>query len=272
LLFYRFLVAAIDSDESVATLAESVLIGPLFAKNNKLFSDHFVESLFELNRCSAHSMYHTASVESGDGGSGSPEEFAGIQLTGELGRSLRMRMYELMLLKMTDEEKIGATARLGKEVFGSALEPGSELHTICTTSVSGKESAHESAFSVLRDAFGILGNPAIRVAKVASLEDEIEDPNISTDKNNKKVQAAKGRLLSNVSRQHLIGTLLPILVNLKSQLAESRSPLLKELMSCLLDVYKRFKEEAKECLANDPTTLEEVNSTLAQRRVTRETL
>lgn len=258
LLFYRFLVATVDADESVACLAESILNGPLLSKKPTLFSTKFVESLFVLNNCTAHSMSQAAAL-AGEAGSGVSVGLDGIELRGEVGRSYRMAMYEMLLLRMTDEEKIAVTARLGKEVFGSALKPGSELHEICITDAHSQDESYEGTYNVLSDAFSILKSPAIRVGKKAAKDDEddIVDPNVTNDKA-KRVQAAKGRLLSNVSRKHLIETLLPILINLKSLLEEHRSPLLKDLMACILDVYKRFKAEAKECLANDPTILEEL--------------
>ena len=257
LLFYRFLIATIDVDETVASLADSLLNGPLLGKQPDLYPSKFVESLFVLNQCTAHSICQSASV-SGDGGSGIAVGLDGVDLKGELGRSYRMSMYEMMLSHMTDKEKIEVTARLGKDVFGNALKVGGELHEICISEASSAGESCESAHNVLRDAFAILRNPAIRVGKRVQTDDgDIEDPNVTVDKT-QKVQAATGRLLSNVSRKHLIETLLPILINLKALLEENHSPLLKELMVCLLDVFKRFKSEAKECLANDPTVLEEL--------------
>jgi condensin-2 complex subunit D3 len=269
LLFHRFLVASVDEDDSVAALAEMVLFGPLLTKQPRLFSNNFVESLFVLNRCTAHPIYQAAAVM-GDGGSGISVGFDGINLTGEIGRLRRMRMYVMMLSKLSDEDKIGLTVRIGKEVLGGALQMGSELNAVATASSSAVSStaatmSEEGAFNVLSDALSILTCPQIRVGKNSRHNDEvdgggdndIEDPNVAVN-NTKRLQVAKGRLLSNISRKHLIEILLPILCQLKAVLQSSRSPLLKDLMACLLDVYHRYKTEAQECLANDPTTLQEI--------------
>ena len=113
LLFHRFLVASVDEEDDVASLAEMVLYGPLILKQPKLFSSQFVESIFVLNRCTAHEIYQAAAAM-GDAGSGISVGFEGINLTGEAGRVRRMKMYQMMLAKMTDEEKIGVTFRIGK--------------------------------------------------------------------------------------------------------------------------------------------------------------
>jgi condensin-2 complex subunit D3 len=260
LLFHRFLVASMDEDEDVAELAETALCGPLMVKQPKLFSMNFVESLFVLNRCTAHPIHDAASAM-GDGGSGISVGFEGINLTGDLGRARRMSMYELMLSKMSDEDKIGVTARIAKEVLAGSLDHGNDLHLVCTSenllSCTDSKSTFESSFNVMSDAFAILSSPCIRVGKSAQVEEDIEDPDLP-NANNKRVLVSRGRLLSKISRKQMIETLLPILCNLKAVLQKSRSPLLKDLMRCLVDVFRRFNSEVKECLASDPTLLQEI--------------
>jgi condensin-2 complex subunit D3 len=51
---------------------------------------------------------------------------------------------------------------------------------------------------------------------------------------------------------------LPILCNLKAKLQASHSPLLKDLMGYLLEIFRNYKTEVKEFLANDPTLLQEI--------------
>lgn len=251
----------------MAQLAEMVLFGPLLSKQPKLFSNQFVESMFVLNRCTAHPIYQAAAAL-GDGGSGITVGFEGINVClGETGRIRRMSMYQMMLSRMTDEEKISVCFRIGKEILGGALKTGSTLnHVVCRAppGVTEKESAYESAHSVLSDAFAVLSSPCIRVGKERN-DDDIEDPSISTAMNNKRAMAVKG-LLSTISRKHLIEILLPILCNLKSLLQKSCSPLLRDLMACLLDVYQRYKKEALEVMANDPITLAEIEYDAQQQK------
>jgi condensin-2 complex subunit D3 len=246
-----------------------VLTGPLLAKQPRLFANQFVESLFVLNCCTAHPIFKAAAAL-GDGGSGITVGFDGISLTAEVGRVRRMYMYELMLSKMSDEDKIGVTARIAKEVLGGALKNESELNIVAMASSNSKfaSDAYSGAFNVLSDALAILKCPQMRVGKGSRNvdEDDIEDPNVTRNIAT-RVLAAKGRLLSNVSRKHLIEILMPILCNLKSLLEKSRSPLLKDLMVYLLDVYHQYKNEVQECLANDPTTLQEIEYDARQHKL-----
>ena len=260
LLFHRFLVACSDDDESVAQLAETVLSGPLWQRHPKLFFNHFVESLFVLNKCTAHPIYVAATTH-GDGGSGIAVGFDGIKLNGTVGMYRRRKMYDFLLSKLTDEDKIGVTARLSKEVLGSAANSEGDLGQVCEMSAHQVEAPHlDSAWNVLTDAFYILTSKAIKVGKVGSENGDdfnIEDPNIMANPS-RQVSVAKSRLMSKISRKHLIEIVLPILCNLKTKLQTSCSPLLKDLTRYLLDIYKNYKVEVKEFLANDPTLLQEI--------------
>jgi len=260
LLFQRFLVASADEDEDVSRLAELVLCGPLVTKQPKLFFNQFVESIFVLNCCTAHPVYQAA-ASLGDGGSGISVGFDGINLRGEVGRVRRLKMYQMMLSKMTDEEKIGVTARLTKEILGGALAGGSDLNRVCTTSPEAapeREATeeYESALNVLSDAFTILSSQSIRVGKSVREANDIEDPNMPNM--SRRIIVAKGQLLSKISRKHLIEIILPILCSLKAVLQRSCSSLLKKLMFYLVDVFRMYKTEVKEFLANDLTLLQEI--------------
>mmetsp|Transcript_3560 Transcript_3560/g.9832 ORF Transcript_3560/g.9832 Transcript_3560/m.9832 type:complete len:1551 (-) Transcript_3560:86-4738(-) len=253
LLFHRFLVATSDDDDEVSEIAAAVLVGPLALKQPKLFFNHFVESFFVLNCCKAHPMY-VAAASAGDGGSGIAVGFDGINLKGESGRARRLRMYELMLSKMSDQEKLEATARLCKEILGGALVEGSELYRACTNATS-----NEHVVSVVSDALHILQSKSIRVGRSRARDgggDDLDDPTrLNTGQ---RKAAAMGRLLSNVSRKHLVESVLPTLINLKAILQRACSPLNKDLMSFLTEMFRLYKSEVHEFLANDPTLLQEI--------------
>ena len=260
LLFHRFLVACSDEDDEVAQLAESVLSGPLWVRNPKLFFNHSVEALFVLNKSTAHPIY-IAAASQGDGGSGIAVGFEGIYLNGAVGQARRRRMYDFLLSKLSDEEKIGVTARLAKEVLGGAVSREGDLGRVCEISASldQLEPKLMSALNVMSDCFYILTSKGIKVGKVQEGGDdhEVDDPNILPNPN-RQVTVAKSRLLSKISRKHLIEIVLPILCNLKIKLQSSCSPLLKDLMNYLLEIFRNYKLEVKEFLANDPTLLQEI--------------
>lgn len=256
LLFQRFLVATADRDEGVARLTEMSLSGPLLKKYPKLFFNNFVESLFVLNGCTAHPL-HAAAASAGDNGGGVTVGFEGINLSGEAGRAARNHIYATAIAKMSSEEKIGITARLANDVLGTALETGGDLARVCRNP-SGVSTSDDSAFNVLSDAFFILTSPALQVARAPTRDDAEGTDDAGESSKAQHLAAAKGKLLSKISRKQLVEMVLPILCNLKTVLQESCSPLLKDLMQYLVVIFRAYRVEVKEFLANDPTLLQEI--------------
>jgi condensin-2 complex subunit D3 len=269
LLFQRFLVASADKDEGVGRLAEMTLCGPLLTKYPKLFFNNFVESLFVLNQCTAHPVY-AAAASAGDNGGGITVGFDGIKLNGEAGKAERIHMYGMMLSKMSDEEKIGITARLSNEVLGAALKSDGDLSRVCNNrrSSSKASASDENAYNVLSDAFDVLTSPALQVGR-ASTRDTINGEGIDdvgVESKAQHVAVAKDKLLSKISRKQLVEMVLPILCNLKATLQESCSPLLKDLMQYMVVIFRAYKAEVKEFLVNDPTLLQEVEYDARQHK------
>ena len=261
-MFHRFLVAAVDDDGEVAKLAEMTLCGPLLERFPKLFLNNFVESLFVLNRCTAHPIYMVA-ITSADSGSGIAVGLEGINLRNAAGRSRRMQMYKLMLSKMRDEDKLGVIARLAKDVLGAALDSTGDMGRVCrnpSLSCTPAKSCASferdmSAASVLSDAFSILICPEIKVGRSS---DNGNDKSLDDINKVTQITVAKESLMGKISRKQLIEIVLPIVCRLKSILQRSCSPLLKDLMRFMSETFRAYKTEVREFLANDPNLLQEV--------------
>jgi condensin-2 complex subunit D3 len=216
--------------------------------------------MFVLNNCTAHPIYVSASRQ-GDGGSGIAVSFDGINLDGQEGEARRRSMYDFLLSKLSDEEKIGITARLAKEVLGEAVGNNGDLSQVCKGLSPPTDSSSPrliSAWNVLTDTFYVLTSKSIKVGRVQDdFDSTVEDPNQLANPS-RQVTVAKTRLLSKISLKHMVEIVLPILCNLKVKLQGSCSPLLKDLMAYLLEIFGNHKVEVKEFLANDPTLLQEI--------------
>ena len=267
LLVHRFLAACVDEDLEVAHLAQTTLCGPLLSKQPNIFFNNFVEALFVLNNCTAHKIYAAAKAN-GESGSGISVSFEGIRLS----KRQRMGIYRMMLSHMSDEEKIGVTARLAKEVLAGALEIDSDLRLCLEPLPQGQTPARsgptpeakrrEKAFCVVSDCLAVLTSPSARVGRTSTATndaDDVEEANAVTNgPSAAQLSAVRGRLLNKISKKHLIDTVVPILCRMKQILEKSRSPLLKNLMLFFVEIYRTSKDEVKELLASDPTSLAEI--------------
>jgi condensin-2 complex subunit D3 len=259
LLFHRFLAAVADEDDEVSQLAQTALCGPLLQKQPSLFANHFVGAVFVFNTCKAHPIY---TAEASSGGSGFTVDFEGDSLAGSDGYQKRREVYEVMLANMNDEQKLEVTARLVKEVLGGALETSGDLSAVCKFSSDGIKSSTklasgriEAATNVLTDTLAVLTSPQIKVGRKGA--EDAEDESLNGSRPDQR-NAHKQRLLTRISRKHLMEIVIPILCNLKSVLESSHSPLLKNTMRYLGYIFRSYKSEVQEYLANQPTLLQEL--------------
>lgn len=259
-LIHRFLAAVADEDDEVACLAQTALRGPLMNKQPNLFCNHFVGAVFVFNACKAHPLYM---AESSTGGNGLTVEFEAASLAGSEYCHRRREIYDMMLANVSDEQKLEVTARLVKEILGGALETNGDLSTVCKMPLKAIKNASklsseriEAATGVLTDALSILTSKEIKVGRKGG--EETEDDLVSVGSRPDQRRVHKQRLLTKISRKHLMEIVIPILCNLKTVLEGSHSPLLKNLMSYLGFIFRSYKSEVQEHLANNPTLLQEL--------------
>jgi condensin-2 complex subunit D3 len=257
LFVHRFLAAVADDDEEVSCLAQTALRGPLLEKQPNLLSNSFVGAVFVFNNCKAHPLYI---AEASAGGNGMNIDFDGAFLDGDDRYHKRREIYDMLLTNMSDEQKLEVTARLVKEVLGGALETSGDLAAACKLPSSARLSNKriEAATAVLTDTLDILTSPEIKVGRVGADDDQEDDISSANRSKPDRQNLHKKRLLSNISRKHLMEIVIPILCNLKAVLEASHSPLLKNLMQYLGYIFRTFKSEVSEHLANNPTLLQEL--------------
>jgi condensin-2 complex subunit D3 len=267
-LFYRFLAATVDDDPQVANQAKMMLCGPLLSKQPTLFFNNFIDAVFVLNGCTAHPLYKNRnSRESLSINTDGLDNFRIPNV------AKREEIYSLLIDYLSDEEKIGVTARLSKEILSAATEMQGEMRHAANEGVENHAKEDGGAFSVLSDCFQILISPKMQMLRssnnsLSTEDDEVDNStNVSTITNIQvtdghsasQLSFAKGKLLSKISRKHLIEIVLPIVCNLKIILEKSRSPLLKNLMQYLVCIFRQFKKEVNETLASNPTLLQEIH-------------
>jgi condensin-2 complex subunit D3 len=263
---FRFLAAIADPDDEVSCLAQTSIRGPLLEKQPNLLCSSLVESIFVFNSCKAHPIYAAAS----NGGAGYVEiDFNLGLLEGKEGYQRRHEVYQMMLDNMTDEQKLKVTTDIVKRILGGAMDSRGDFGIVCRLAPNGRanisDARLESATHVLRDAFTILSSPHIKVGRRAT-EEEVDEVQVADGTNGKVDQRSlnKDRLLSKISQKHLMEIVIPVLCNLKSILEGSHSALLKDLMKYLGYIFRSFKLEVMEHLANDPTLLQELEYDMRQ--------
>ena len=254
-LFYRFLAATVDEDQSISNLARLMLCGPLLAKRSNLFYNNFVDSLFVLNGCTAHPLYTNKDKKSAESQAFTVDALDAVTIHSSVDRT---RIYNMLLDHMSDEEKIGVTARLSKEILSAATDLKGELSAVAKQSLEVARVG--GAYSVLFDCFNVLTSSKMHIGRAGptSGENDLDTSLSATESNDKASSNITKALLSKISRKHLIESVLPILINLKSIFEKNRSPLLKNLMQYLVCIFRQFNKEVAETLVSDQTLLKEI--------------
>lgn len=123
---------------------------------------------------------------------------------------------------------------------------------------------NSSAFELLQDTLSCLASDEIKLASLKAKQegDEI-DPNTEPSNVEQVVgellqSAAKKKIISAVVKRSYMEYIIPIIVALKHKLEKLKSPLLDNLMNCLRELMKDYKNEVKEILAADKQLATEI--------------
>ena len=96
--------------------------------------------------------------------------------------------------------------------------------------------------------------------KLASLKTKQDDDEVHSQEGEAQGAfiAAKRFIISNTVKTNVIENIIPIIIALKHKLEELKSPLLDDLMSCLRELMKDYKNEVKDILAADKQLATEI--------------
>ncbi|KAK2448683.1 condensin-2 complex subunit D3 [Trifolium repens] len=226
-LFLRFLLSLVDESEKIRQLADFLFGNILKVKSPLLAYNSFVEAVFVLNDCHAHTG-HRESNESR-----TESQLFSIRGADERSRSRRMHIYVSLLKQMAPEHLLATFAKLCSEILAAASDGLLNIED-----ATGQ--------SVLQDTFQILGCKEIRFqsTRVSSESADLEEEGGENGSSTRKAitQAVKKGLIQNT---------VPIFIELKRLLETKNSPLIGSLMECLRVLLKDYKNEIDDILVAD---------------------
>ncbi|CAL9074433.1 unnamed protein product [Musa textilis] len=231
-LFLRFLLSLVDESEKIRHLADFLFGNILKAKAPLLAYNSFIEAIFFLNDCSAHSAH----AES-QGGLHARSRLFSIRGNDTKSRSQRMHIYVSLLKQMAPEHLLATSAKLCAEILAAASDGLLNIDDV-------------AGLSVLQDALEILACKELRIhPSRGSDSSEIDDDGCESA--GSAVHAARGRVVTQVAKKNLIQIAVPVFIELKQLLQSKNSPLTGCLMECLCILLKDYKNEIDEILVAD---------------------
>lgn len=146
-----------------------------------------------------------------------------------------------MLRRMSPEHKFATAARLCQEILGGAADGALPL---------------SECSEVVRDALRVLASKNIKVSVRGGTGDADIDAGESDPA--AAMGAAKGKLVSQMMKKHLAEAVVPVVIELKQAMEQSRHPLLGDLMAAAAAMLKDHKSEIENILAADRQLAKEI--------------
>ncbi|KAL4565790.1 hypothetical protein LXL04_029896 [Taraxacum kok-saghyz] len=226
-LFLRFLLSLVDESEKIRQLADFLFGNILKVKAPLLAYNSFVEAVFVLNDCNAHTG------QANSGSSSKENRLFSIRGNDESSRNQRMHIYVSLLKQMAPEHLLATFAKVCAEILASASDGMLKIEDATSQ-------------SVLQDAFQILSCKEIKIPTNKGPAVESTEMEEETGEN-----AVRGRVITQVVKKGLIQNTIPIFIELKRLLESKNSPLSGSLMECLRTLLKDYKNEIDEMLVAD---------------------
>ena len=230
-LFFRLLMTLVDDDEGVRTLGEFCVLNLLLEKDAGLFPVHFVECIFHFNSVQTHTIYNRFPQ--------SERDIAAFDLSGAACKKKRMAIYTTMLNKFQEFDKLQMAQRLSQEVLGAISEGTMKLDA--------------STSDVLADTLAILSSDAMKLNARSADEADAETTGAA-----QATSAAKANLITKVVKKNMVENIVPLVIALKAHLERERSPMMKNLMLYLRQLFNNYKDEVADILAADKQLANEI--------------
>ncbi|KAF4118849.1 condensin-2 complex subunit D3 [Onychostoma macrolepis] len=241
-LFFRFAIALVDPDPTIADLCEYCLVDLLLKKSPLMFSQHFIECIFHFNSYEKHKKYNKfPQTES---------EKSKFSLKGQQNQGKRFRIYRFLLKNFTDEQRFNITTKICQDILASFVDSELPLDS------EGSE--------LLADTFDILSLKEMKLTSMSSpaAGEEPQEDEMAMAK--AVLQVAQKKLVSQVQKRNFVENVIPIIISLKNMLEEQHSPVLKHLMAYLQVTMQDYRSEVKELFAADEQLAAEVEYNLKQ--------
>ncbi|KAJ7543820.1 hypothetical protein O6H91_09G053500 [Diphasiastrum complanatum] len=242
MLFHRFLLALVDESAKICLMADFLFGSILRTKAPLLAYNSFVEVIFNLNDCRAHSGFNIAWQRSEN-----ERELFSLRGSSPIMAAKRMHIYTSLLKQMAPEHLLATTAKLCAEVVAGAADGLLDLDD-----ASGQ--------CVLEDTLKVLASKEMRIGGSRSTggADTIELEEESGASAAAAIAAAKGRFVTQLAKKNLVQNAIPIFIELKRLLESKNSPLTGNLMESIRAMLKDYKNEVEEMLVADKQLQKEI--------------
>lgn len=228
-MFFHFLSTL--NDIQLKKLSEFCLVHLLLSRSPNIFYQNFIECIFHFNDYRKHRVYNQFKQ--------SEKERVLFSLAGSDNANQRYELYIFLLSHMADEHRFQLTAKLCHEVLGSVVDEIIPLD--------------EDSVPIIKDTLMILSCKEIKLSSLRRPAQEDEGDVLGV-----AMVTAQTKIISQIVKKNVMENIVPIVIATKHLFERERSPLIKDLLTCLKELMQDYRNEIKEILTGDPQLAEEI--------------
>lgn len=242
-LFFYLLITLGDPHSKVREMTESFIGNILLKRNPSIMSHFFVQAIFFFNDYEGVGSFNKEGL--------SPKERRVFSMAGVTNFNNRGNIYKYMLSNMRDDHRFKLSNRICADILDEVIDGNIPLERVGS--------------AVLKDALFAMACDEMRLENMRKGEEdssdrELEDAMVPEHNGDEAMLGfAKKVFLSQIVKTNYVEYIVPTISKLKRILADRKSPLVRDLMICLRELMKDFRDEINDILHSDPELAAEVS-------------
>ncbi|CAH1400749.1 unnamed protein product [Nezara viridula] len=242
-LFFYLLITLGDPDSKIRGMTESFIENILLKRNPSIMSYFFIQAIFFFNDYEGVGSFNKEGL--------SAKERRIFSMAGKTNFDNRGNIYKYMLSNMRDDHRFKLSNRICADILDEVIDGNIPLERV------GSAILKDALFAMACDEMRLEN---MRKGEEDSSDKELEDAMVPEHNGDEVILGfAKKVFLSQIVKTNYVEYIVPTISKLKRILADRKSPLVRDLMICLRELMKDFREEINDILHSDPELAAEVS-------------
>ncbi|XP_014275002.1 condensin-2 complex subunit D3-L [Halyomorpha halys] len=239
-LFFYLLIMLRDPVVSVREIIQAFFTNMLLKKNASIMCHYFIQAIFFFNDYMGSGSFNKRRL--------SAKERMVFSMSGVANFNDRGQIYKYMLSNMRDDHRFKLCNRICSDILDAVTKRKIPLDRM--------------GVSILKDALFAMACDEMRLENLRKVDDDSsvkESDEIGDIGGGEAVLGiAKKVFISQIVKANYVESIVPTITKLKRMLAALKSPLVRDLMICLRELMKDFKNEINDIFHSDPEIAAEI--------------
>lgn len=239
-LFFYLLIMLRDPVISVREIIQAFFTNMLLKRNASIMCHYFIQAIYFFNDYLGSGSFNKRRLTA--------KERMVFSMAGVTNFYDRGQIYKYMLSNMRDDHRFKLSNRICSDILDAVTKRKIPLDRM--------------GVSILKDALFALACDEMRLENLRKVDDDAsvkESDEVGDIGGGEAVLGiAKKVFISQIVKANYVESIVPTITKLKRMLAALKSPLVRDLMICLRELMKDFKNEINDIFHSDPEIAAEI--------------